>query len=97
MKTALTNTNDKGQIVIPKEIRDSLAINSKVTLSVTQTGNGIYIYPVEDFIIKTTGESSYSHLLAKTKGTWDNEDWDSTRAQKSKAELSASQDRKSSW
>jgi AbrB family looped-hinge helix DNA binding protein len=94
---SFTTTNDKGQIVIPKDIRDTLGIDSHVTLNITVAGDGIYIHPVEEFITKAETESSYLQLLEKTRGTWVEEDWDELRQTKSKTELNASKSRKTSW
>lgn len=94
---SFTTPNDKGQIVIPKEIREALHINPTVTLNVILAGNGIYIYPVEEFLTKAEGESSYIKLLEKTKGTWKDEKWDTLKSGKSKIELAASTSRKNSW
>lgn len=94
---SFTTTNDKGQVVIPKDIRDSLGINSQVTLNITVAGDGIYIHPVEEFITKSETESSYPQLLEKTRGTWADEDWDGLRHNRSKTELNASQSRKEPW
>lgn len=89
--------NEKGQIVIPKEIRDALGIDTNVTLNVILAGKGIHIYPVKEFLTKTEAESSYIKLLEKTKGAWKGEDWDSVKEKKSKIELAASKSRKNSW
>lgn len=94
---SFTTPNAKGQIVIPKEIRDALGIDTNVTLNITIAGKGIYIYPVEEFLTKTESESSYVQLLEKTKGTWKNEDWKTLRSKKSTIELHASKSRKKSW
>ena len=94
---AFTTPNDKGQIVIPKEIRDALGINTHVTLNVSMVGKGIYIYPVDEFLTKAEGESSYIKLLEKTKGSWKGEDWSSLRKIKSNVELEASKARKKTW
>ena len=94
---SFTSTNDKGQLVIPKDMRDALGIDSKVTLSLVLVGNGIYVYPVEEFITKSETESSYLHLLEKTRGTWDNENWDELQQKRSEIELRASESRKSQW
>ena|SRR3989344_8271762 len=94
---AFTTANSKGQIVIPKEMRDILAIDTDVTLNIILAGKGIYLYPVEEFLTKTEGESSYLKLLEKTKGTWKNENWDKLRDKKSKIELEASELRKNVW
>ena len=94
---SFTTPNDKGQIVIPKVIRDALGINTHVTLNVSIAGKGILIYPVEEFLTKEEGENSYIKLLEKTKGSWKGEDWDSLRKVKSNVELGASKARKKSW
>ena len=94
---SFTTTNDKGQLVIPKEMRDALGIDSGVTLNLVLAGNGIYIYPVEEFITKAEMESSYLRLLEKTKGTWANEDWGEVEQNRSKIELEASKSRKNQW
>jgi hypothetical protein len=49
---------------------------------------------IEEFITKLDAGSSYLQLLAKTKGTWANEDWDEVQKKRSKIELSASESRK---
>ena len=93
----VTSTNDKGQLVIPKEMRKALGIDSTVTLNMMLTGKGIYIYPVEEFITKADTESSYLKLLEKTKGAWSNEDWDEIDIKRSEIELKASESRKNRW
>lgn len=93
----VTTTNDKGQLVIPKEMRDALGIDSGATLNLVLAGKGIYVYPVEEFITKSEAESSYLQLLQKTKGTWADEDWDSLQQKRSKLELKASESRKNQW
>ena len=94
---SFTTTNDKGQLVIPKDMRDALGIDSSVTLNLVLAGNGIYVYPVEEFITKSETESSYLQLLGKTKGTWAHEDWDEVEKNRSKIELEASRSRKNQW
>ena len=93
---SFTTPNDKGQIVIPKEIRDALHIDSHATLNIVMAGNGIFIYPVEEFITKGETEDSYIKLLEKTKGSWkDNSDIQSKK--RSHLELQASKSRKNVW
>lgn len=90
-------TNDKGQLVLPKEMRNALGIDSSVTLNIVLAGKGIYVYPVEEFITKSETESSYLQLLQKTKGTWSDENWDELQQKRSEVELRASEDRKKRW
>lgn len=94
---SFTTTNDKGQIVIPKDIRDALSITSDVTLNITLAGDGMYIYPVEEFITKSDLESSYLDLLKKTKGSWGDDSDKQLSQQRKDLELKASDSRKTSW
>ncbi|KKT74116.1 MAG: hypothetical protein UW86_C0014G0009 [Microgenomates group bacterium GW2011_GWA1_Microgenomates_45_10] len=93
----ITKPNDKGQIVIPKEMRDQLGINPDVNLNMVLAGEGIYLYPIRAVITQSEINSSYLSLLQKTKGTWAKEDWESILKTKSKTELAASRKRKKSW
>lgn len=93
----IATTNDKGQLVIPKEMRDALGIDSGTTLNLILAGKGIYVYPVEELITKSEMENSYLQLLQKTKGTWADEDWDDLRQKRSEVELKASENRKKRW
>jgi len=93
----ILTTNDKGQIVIPKEMRKALGINPDIALNLTLRGNGIYIYPIEEVITKLESESSYLSLLEKTKGSWEQEDWQGTRKIRRKIEEAASAKRKNLW
>lgn len=93
---SLINANDKGQIVIPKAMREHLGINSGVVLNIQLVGQGIYVYPVSEVIGKTEAESSYLQLLAKTRGAWAGPKARATK-QRSALELQASAKRKRAW
>lgn len=93
----ITKPNKKGQIVIPKKMREALGIDANVSLNVILRGEGIYIYPVKEVITKGEGESSYIKILQKTQGAWTEEDWDSLRKKRTKTELLASKRRKQAW
>ncbi len=93
----ITKPNVKGQVVIPKEMRDSLGITTDMVLNLVLVGNGIYIYPITEILTKSDSDNSYLQLLAKTKGSWSDEDWDELPKTRSKFELKASQSRKNSW
>lgn len=94
---SFTTANDKGQIVIPKDIRDALAIESGATLNIIKSGNGIYIYLVEEFITRAETESSYLQLLEKTQGKWSNDSDVALEQKRSLLELKASKARKELW
>ena len=93
----ITKLNKKGQIVIPKEIREDLKINEETLLTLISRGRGLYLYPIEEVITKTEQESSYLELLKKTQGAWAKEDWPNLRKKRKHTELKASKKRKQSW
>lgn len=92
-----STTNTKGQIIIPKPLRDALGIDAHVTLNITLVGQGLFIHPVEEFVTKSERESSYLKLLEKTKGAWNKDSWGKFRLKKSTLELNASKARKNAW
>lgn len=92
----IVKPNQKGQIVIPKEYRDELAIDSNALLNLVMRGKGIYIYPVAGIVGRADSESSYLNVLKKTQGKW-NENWENIKKKRRKIELSASKRRKNLW
>jgi AbrB family looped-hinge helix DNA binding protein len=92
----ITKPNQKGQIVIPKEFRDELAIDSDTLLNLLVRGKGIYIYPVTEVVSTADSEDSYLNVLKRTQGKW-NEDWKKIRAKRRSIELSAARKRKKIW
>ena len=93
----ITKPNQKGQIVIPKKMREALGIDVNVFLNLILRGNGIYIYPVEEVITKVEKENSYFEILQKTQGSWSAEDWNLLRKKRRKIERDASKGRKQRW
>ncbi len=93
----VTKTNQKGQIVIPKTMREELGIDANVPLNLAIKDNGIYIYPIDAVFAKKKGEGSYLNILEKTQGTWAKEDWISSNKKRRKIELAASRRRKREW
>ncbi len=94
----LTKPNEKGQIVIPKEIRDVLGVGPETQLHITTRGRGIYIYPIQDIIpVSDDANSSYAVILEKTKGKWASTKWGKARAIRKRVELKASLNRKKEW
>jgi hypothetical protein len=57
----------------------------------------MYIYPVEEFITNSEGESSYLDLLKKTKGSWAKALYVNADQNKTEFELKASESRRKSW
>lgn len=94
----ITSTNKKGQIVIPKKLRDALAIKPDVPLHVTVRDGGVHIAPVNQIITNIHDDRSvYLELLKKTRGTWAEDDWDKMRKKRRRIELAASKKRKEAW
>ncbi len=56
----VTKANKKGQLVIPKKIRDELEIKQGTLLNIVQRGEGGYIYPIRAVFTKAEEEESYS-------------------------------------
>ena len=93
----ITKPNSKGQVVIPKDMRNALNITSDVVLNLVLIGNGIYIHPVIGVLTKSDTDSSYLKLLKKTKGAWTDKNWQKLSKNRSLLELKASRSRKTSW
>lgn len=90
-----TTTNQKGQVVIPKKIREKLNIKVNSPINLVIRGNGIYLYPIKNFAIQSETENSYLSILSKTKGAWQDEIV--TEIDSRGLELSASSKRKLAW
>ena|SRR3989338_516298 len=93
----ITKTNEKGQIVIPKEIRDSLGIEKNVHLNIIQRGGGIYIYPIKEILTDDDSQSLFVKILEKTQGAWAGDDWPETEKRQRKIELAATGRNKAPW
>jgi len=94
---SVVKTNQKGQIVIPRDFRDELGIDSTVSLNLILRGGGIYIYPIEEVVSSLEREDSYLKILEKTRGSWGKEDWKNLRRKRRRIELAASKRRKRKW
>ncbi|MEK7504429.1 MAG: AbrB/MazE/SpoVT family DNA-binding domain-containing protein [Patescibacteria group bacterium] len=93
----ITQTNDKGQMVIPKSYRDTLGINPDVPLQLLLKTDGFYVRMVENVITKNAGSDLYLQLLDNTAGAWADDNWDNTQNQRKIIEKKASQTRKKIW
>ena len=97
--TTIATANQKGQVVIPKKIRDELGIDSQVKLLISQRNSGVFIQPVKGVITQLSDcDSGYTELLAKTQGAWqDDQTWPEQSKARSQLEKQASQKRRSRW
>jgi len=93
----ITKPNAKGQIVIPKKIRDKLGIDENVLLNIIEKDNGVYVHPVDEVTSKTELEMPYYKILEKTQGAWAGDNWPKTERRRRKIELAASRKRKKVW
>lgn len=93
----ITKPNEKGQIVIPKEVRAQLGINANIPLNVVVRGQSICLYPISELVSIAEVEPSYLKILERTKGAWDREPWRKIRVRRKKVELTASIRRKNTW
>ena len=93
----ITQTNVKGQIVIPKKFREKLGIDEKVALNISLRGRGVYITPVEEIFSTDDNRKIFLEILKKTAGTWAGDSWPETAKRRRKIELEASRKRKNIW
>lgn len=94
----IVQPNEKGQVVIPKAIRDALGITPKVPLNVMMSGQTICLSPLR--VLISGGENdqeSYLSVLEKTRGSWKDEDWETLRKKRRAIELKASRRNRKAW
>lgn len=91
----LSNTNSKGQFVIPQEYREMFNITPQVTLNISPKYNGLLIEPIKDVVSSVKVDDVYEDVLLSTKGTWGKVSTNDN--DKRKLELESSQRRKTKW
>jgi len=94
----IVRPNQKGQMVIPKEVRKQLGIDADSQLHLTVTGSSFVITPLTDQNFPhILSKKTYAEVLAQTKGAWANDDWSRTEQTREKLELAAARQRKKTW
>ncbi len=95
----ISKPNQKGQVVIPKSIRDTLGITQDTSLNIVLRGNGLYIYPIDEVKGLFDDAQSYASILRKTQGSWGEESPEEKARNKAHRdlELKASKLRKQQW
>ena len=93
----ITQTNEKGQLVVPKSYRDALGINPSIPLQILLKSDGFYVRMIENIITKNTGSDLYLQLLDNTAGSWADDNWNNTTNQRKLIEKKASISRKKIW
>lgn len=66
----ITTVNVKGQIVIPKSMRDTLGITPDAPLQVSLRDKGITIQPIDQIITRMDSENTLLSVLEATRGAW---------------------------
>lgn len=94
-------SNIKGQIVIPKKIRDQLNITENTALNIVGDGKTIYIHPIKEVTaISDFNNGALYAILKRTQGAWANEDWstyDKEEKKRRKVEILATKRNKKAW
>lgn len=97
----IVEPNSKGQIVIPKKIRDELNINEDTSLNIVVREDGIYIHPVKEVITYKEAKASRRillELLKETRGMWvGDKDFNQRQKQREKLEIAAAKRMKKAW
>jgi len=92
----ITKPNEKGQIVIPKEMRRLLGISVNDLLHLFVRGGGLFIQPISDVVPKTGNADNYLKVLERTRGAWGKAKAIGEKPKRA-VELAASQARKKAW
>lgn len=95
--TTISQTNAKGQVVIPKAVRESLGITPQTPLNIVLRGEGIYLYPIREVLTSERGTIPYLEILKKTQGSWKGDSWLKTEKRRKVIEARAWARRKKEW
>lgn len=95
----LATPNAKGQVVIPKALRDALNISTDTTLNILPASRGLYMYPVSHVVTTVEAEDTFISLLKSTQGSWGKASQQEKHKEdeRRKLELAATKRRKQSW
>lgn len=72
----LTNTNSKGQLVIPQEYRNLFGITEEITLNIAPKATGIFIQPIEKVVPNVPTTDMYGQILKRTTEAWRGDDFE---------------------
>lgn len=96
----IAEPNSKGQIVIPKKIRDELKIDENTPLNFSIMAGGIWIHPVKEVLTDRELKDSHSlylEVLEKTRGILAGKPYYKDQKKRRKLALQASKRRKKPW
>ncbi len=66
----ITKPNIKGQIVIPKKLRDELGIGPETLVEITKQGRGLYVAPMGGSGAAGDSNQAWLDVLKRTQGAW---------------------------
>ena len=93
----VTRPNQKGQIVIPKTVRDKLGITPDKPLNLVVRGGGVYLYPISAITADIEKENTFLQILKKTQGITGPGPFYKNEKLRRKTELAASAKRRKEW
>lgn len=98
--TTITQPNAKGQIVIPKKIRDFLGIDRNSFLKLVTSENALHVYPVDR--VETGGtinREMYLKFLKQNRGRWGSATKEELKREKKlrEADLKAVEEARKAW
>lgn len=89
--------NEKGQIVIPKEMREAMGLTPHSYLQLVSVGKSIIINPITDVVTSQDSDFVYKNILQKTAGAWAGDNYPVTRKKRRKIELEANLKNIKAW
>ncbi|MBU2591867.1 AbrB/MazE/SpoVT family DNA-binding domain-containing protein [Patescibacteria group bacterium] len=92
----IVTPNEKGQVVIPKKIREELGIKATTPLNLLVSSGGVFLSPISQVFSDLEQENSYPELLEKTKGSWSGENFKFVKERR-KLELKTAEKGKKEW
>jgi len=95
----ITTTNQKGQIVIPKKLRDDLGITPQTHLNLVAKDGMLYIFPIINVVSTKKASSSYLEFLNKTQGAWgpESKEEKTDEEERRTLEVKATEKNKQAW
>lgn len=96
MNYAIVSSNAKGQIVIPKAMREVLGITADSQLYLSVKDQTLCIQPFVSSM-SAKRDKTYAEILAETRGGWAGDNWPAEEAKYHRIELAASKKAKKAW
>ncbi len=96
----IVTPNIKGQIVIPKKIRDDLNISAGQLFNVIVSNGGIHMYPVNEVVTQEETDNKRAALLQilkNTRGILKGKPYYKNEKAMRKLELEEARERKRAW